>query len=56
LSPHQKNLFDDVSRRWHTTSWAGLTVQQATMDIGVLSGIIVDLDEQLNSKQTPEGK
>lgn len=44
MNEHQQKLFRDILDRWHVPDDKGLSIQQAAMDIGILSGIIMSLD------------
>lgn len=44
MNKEQKEIFNSIIARWHVPSSDGLTVQQAALDIGFLTGVILRLE------------
>jgi len=50
LSDHQKDLFDEIRKRW-SGDIDKLTIVRAALDIGILSSILMTLDHQDNAER-----
>ena len=50
MTPNQKKTVREITERWHNGG-AGRTTEQATFDIGFLTGVIFDLAQQLQARE-----
>jgi hypothetical protein len=57
MNTEELKMLGEILRRWHVQPYDGLTLQQASFDIGYLAGLIMKLEGTLaEGKRRTEGK